>query len=351
MKKNRLLILCMLLLAYSSFAQTYVTQVKPAGNKNWGYSNLNGEIIIPAQYDKCYGFSGEGLAIIYDGKAKQHYFINRKGEKLPTEVSKFAVREGFLGFELQGFRDGMLPIRVGDKWGYISSSGKMAIKAIYDEVTDFYGGYAVVKSGGKYMVVNTSGKETPVDGSGLLDINHFTEGMAPFRAADKKFGFINASGKVVIKAQFESVGYFSNGLAWAETKDQKIGYLDKSGAWVIQPQFDAAKNFDKEAGLARIKVGKEWAYVTKTGTKVTLSGTDIYEDFFDGLARGRKNGKFGWLNSNGQWVIEPQYDGSRDFKNGYAAIEKGKLWGIIDKKGKMVIEPKFDGIKDMELVK
>ncbi|HMG92509.1 MAG TPA: WG repeat-containing protein [Chryseolinea sp.] len=351
MKKKSLLVLCMLLLAGSSFAQTYVTQVKPAGDKKWGYANLNGEIIIPAQYEKCYEFSSDGLAIIYDSKAKQHHFINLKGEKLPTEVSKFNVKEGFLGFELQGFHDGMLPIRVGEKWGFISSSGKMAIQAKYDDVSDFYGGFAVVKSGEKYIVLNTSGEETPVEGSGLLDVNHFTEGMAPFRAADKKFGFIDTSGKPVIKAQFESVGYFSDGVAWAKSADEKVGYLDKSGAWVIKPQFDAGKNFDQETGLARVKIGKDWVYVSKTGSKVTLSGTDIYEDFADGLARGRQGGKFGWLNSKGEWVIKPQYDGSRDFKNGYAAIQKGKLWGIIDKDGKVVIEPKFDGIKDMELVK
>ena len=349
MKKKRFLFLCMLLLAGSSFAQTYVTQVKPAGNKKWGYANLNGEIIIPAQYEKCYQFSSDGLAIIYE--SKQHHFINLKGEKLPTEVTDFNVREGFLGFELQGFRDGLLPIRVGEKWGFISSSGKMAIKAKYDDITDFYGGYAVVKSGDKYLVLNTSGEETPVEGSGLLDVNHFTEGMAPFRAADKKFGFIDTSGKPVIKAQFEGVGYFSDGVAWAKTADEKVGYVDKSGAWVIKPQFEVAKNFDEETGLARIKSGKEWLYITKTGDKVTLSGTDIYEDFSDGLVRGRQNGKFGWLNSKGEWAIKPQYDGSRDFKNGYAAIQKGKLWGIIDKDGKVVIEPKFDGIKDMELVK
>ena len=106
----------------------------------------------------------EGLAIIYDSKAKQHHFINLKGEKLPTEISSFKVKEGFLGFELQGFHDGLLPIRVGDKWGYISTAGKLAIQAKYDDATDFYGGYAVVKSGAKYMCReyfrgrNTSGR-------------------------------------------------------------------------------------------------------------------------------------------------------------------------------------------------
>lgn len=351
MKKLTILLVSgILLIAGSAFSQTYVTQVKPAGDKKWGYANLKGELIIPAQYEKCYEFSSDGLAVIYDSKAKQHHFINLKGEKLPTEISKFKLLEGFLGFELKGFQDGLIPVRVGEKWGYLSSGGKLAIQAKYDDANDFNGGYAAVKSGAKYIVVNATGEETPVEGSGLLDVKPFSEGLAPFRAADKKFGFIDTNGKAAIPAQFEAVGYFSEGVAWAKTADKKVGYIDKSGAWVIKPQFDVGKEFTKE-GIARIKSGDSWGYITKTGEKVTLSGTDIYEDFFDGLARGRQGDKFGFLNSKGEWVIKPEYDGSRDFKNGYAAVKKGELWGIIDKTGKVIIEPKYDGIKDMELVK
>jgi len=353
MKKKTLLSFSLiLLLASGAFSQTYVTQVKPVGNKKWGYATLDGKIIIEPQFDKCYEFSSSGYAPIYDSKAKQYYFINLKGERLATEIKDFKLIEGALfGFDLKGFEDDLIPVRQGEKWGYLNSDGKLAIPSKYDEVTDFGGGHALAKTGAKYVVLNTQGAESPVDGSGILDIKPFSESLAPFRAADKKFGFIGENGKIAIPAQFESVGYFKGGLAWAKTADKKLGYIDSKGQWVIKPQFDAGKNFEAESGLARIKTGDKWGYITKSGEVTYLKDTDIYEDFSDGLARGRKNEKFGFLNNKGEWAIEPQFDGSRDFKNGYASVKKGEKWGVIDKTGKWVIEPTFEGIRDMELVK
>jgi hypothetical protein len=350
MKKTKILVLYLLLMASGAFTQTYVTQVKPAGNKDWGYANLKGEIIIPAQYDKCYEFSNDGVAVVYNNKMQKYQFITLNGQEIPTEIPKFKVREGYFGFDFKAIQDGLMPISVNNKWGYLSSGGSLAISIKYDAANDFEGGFAAVKIGSRYVIINKSGEETVIEESGLLDVNHFSEGLASFRAKNKEFGFMNTQGKTVIPAQFESVGYFHEGLAWAKV-NKKVGYIDKSGAWVIKPQFEVGKDFAKEAGLARIKTADDWGYVTRTGETVKLGGTNIYEDFYDGLARGRKGEKFGFLNSKGEWVIEAQYDGSRDFKNGYAAVKKGNLWGIIDKTGQVIIEPKFDGIKDMELVK
>lgn len=48
-KKSVLSFLFILLIAGTAFSQTYVTQVKPVGNKKWGYANLKGEVIIEPQ--------------------------------------------------------------------------------------------------------------------------------------------------------------------------------------------------------------------------------------------------------------------------------------------------------------
>jgi len=350
MNKYTLLTLSLsFLLSWSAFSQTYVTQVKPAGNKKWGYATLTGVIIQP-QYEKCYEFSVFGLAPIYDSKQKQYYFINLKGERLDTEIKQFKLIEGFaFGFDLTGFVDGLIPVKQGDKWGFLNTEGKLAIPAKYDQVVDFNGGYTSAKIGDKFVVLDTKGNESPVDGS-VIDVRKFSESLGQFRAADKKVGFIDASGKIVIPAKFESVGHFKEGLTWAKT-DKTVGYINTKGEWVIKPQFEVGKDFDKESGLARIKMADKWGYVSKSGEVTYAKDTDIYEDFSNGLARGRKDGKFGFLDSKGEWAIKPEFDGSRDFKNGYAAVKKGETWGVIDKTGKWVIEPIYDGIRDMELVK
>lgn len=333
----------------TAFSQTLVTQVKPAGEKKWGYANLKGELIIPAQFEKCYEFSDDGLAVIYDKENRQYYFINLKGEKLDTELKKFKLIDG-LGIDLKGFDEGLVPVKDGEKWGYLSKSGKMAIAAKYDHVTSFNSGHAPVQVGEKFVIIDEKGTETAVE-SGVVDVRDFSEKLAPFRAADKKFGYINTQGKIVIPAQFESVGYFKGGLAWAKTMDKKVGYINTKGEWAVKPQFDAGHNLDPESGLARVKTSGVWSYVSKTGEVLNVKETDLYGDFSNGLAQGRKDGKFGFFNTKGEWAIAPTFDGSRDFVNGYAAAKQGEKWGVIDTHGKWVIQPTFDGIKDMELVK
>lgn len=350
MKKLIIMLNLLVIATTSVYSQMLITQVKPAGAKEWGYANLKGELVIPAQYDKCYKFSPDGYAAIYDGKAKQYYFINPKNERLTTEIPSFKIHDGF-GFDIDGFKDGLIAIRVGEKWGFLNSKGKVAIAAKYDEVSEFSGGYATARSGTNWVVLNTSGEETKVDAPGITDVKEFSEGFAPYKSADKKLGFIGTNGKIAIPAKFESVGYFEDGMAWAKD-GSGLGYINPKGDWAIQPQFDAGKNFDATSGLARIKTkAGTWAYVNKTGEITNVNDTDVWGDFSEGLCDGKKGEKRGFYDSKGKWVIAPQFDGVRDFKNGYAAAKMNDKWGMIDKTGKWVIQPTFDGIKDMEMVR
>lgn len=330
-------------------AQTLIFQAKPAGSKTWGYAGINGEFIIPPQFEKCYEFSPDGLGIVYEPKSRQHYIIDLENNKLTTEKPDFKIKDG-LGFNASKFQNGLLLVKIGEKWGYMNAEGKMAIQAIYDDGNDFNSGFAAVKKGTKILLIDTKGNEIE-PAVAAMDIKDFTEGLAPIRTMDKKFGFVNGEGELVIPAQFESVGYFSDGLAWAKTADKKLGYIDKNGKWVIEPKFEAGKEFDAESGLARVKQGDQWVYVNKEGKITTISDTESWGDFSEGLAEGKKGALRGFYDHKGTWVIKPQFEDVRKFQNGYAPAKLNGKWGIIDKSGKWVVEAKFDAIKDIILVK
>ncbi|HYG37583.1 MAG TPA: WG repeat-containing protein [Cytophagales bacterium] len=348
--KSLSIALIFVFIAYQGYSQTYVTQAKPYKEDNWGYLNNKGEFVIAPQYRKCFEFSEDGYAPVLEGKSKQYQFINLKGEKLNTEISEFRLKEMF-GMNVQGFNSGMVPVRIGEKWGYMNTAGKEAVKASYDKANEFHDGFASAQKGGVNYIIDKTGKETEVSDPKVLTVKNFSEGLAPFESKDKKEGFVDVNGKVVIEPQFQSVGYFSDGLAWAKTVDEKVGFLNKQGEWVIEPQFTAAKNFDAKSGLARVKVADSWQFVDKTGKVMTLNDAESFDDFKEGLCSGKKGGKIGFYDNTGKWVIEPQFEGVRDFKNGFAAAKSGGKWGMIDRSGKWVIEPNYSGIKDMELVK
>ncbi|OOX98570.1 hypothetical protein BOP98_03125, partial [Campylobacter coli] len=54
---------------------------------------------------------------------------------------------------------------------------------------------------------------------------------------NRKWGFIDKSGKIIAKPEFDYVGDFKKGLALVELNG-KWGFIDKSGKIVIEPKFD-----------------------------------------------------------------------------------------------------------------
>ena len=335
-----------LLIPATSQAQTLLAQAKPAGSDLWGYINEKGDQVIPPAFKSCFRFTESGYAAVSDPDTKEDYFIDTKGQRLKTEVSGFEHMSGLGGGDQQGFHFGLAAVRVGKKWGFMDMTGKMVIPAKYDKVDAFEGPFTMVGVGKQLLILGTDGTETPMKDPKVVDVRSFHEGLAPFKTSDKMMGFMDGQQKVVIPAQFKSVGYFSDGLAWAKNASDAVGYIDKKGEWVIPAKYDAGGEFDAESGLARVKSGDVWMYVDRTGKELKVSA-DSYGQFSEGLCDGKKGGMVGFFDRTGQWVIEPKFEAVRDFKNGMAAARQSGMWGFIDRTGKWVIEPKFEAVKDL----
>ena len=76
--------------------------------------------------------------------------------------SKNLILVLFLAFTLPVFAQDpdmfLIPYRQGDLWGYAGHDKNIVIKPEYEEANLFYGGFAVVKKGGKYGYINAQGK-------------------------------------------------------------------------------------------------------------------------------------------------------------------------------------------------
>jgi hypothetical protein len=332
----------------SVHSQGYICLAKKAGAKEWGYINEKGDWAVPPRPGKCFEFSS-GLAVVLPLGSKQYGFIDSNGQPLSTSVGAFKLKEIF-GFGVKGYNYGMVAVKVGDRWGFLNTEGKLVIPPKYEDVSEWYEGNAAAMTGEKWFVLNADGSETPVSASGVKDVKHFSEGLAPFYTLDKKAGFVDTKGQVAIQPKFQSVGYFYGGLAWAKLPEGKVGYINKTGDWVIQPQFEAAKEFDPVARMARVKSGEKWGYVSDTGQMLNIELAS-YGDFVEGLCYGKVGAQVGFFDNKGAWVIQPKFEAVRDFRNGYAAAKSGENWGIIDRSGNWVIQPTFDGIRDMEKLK
>ena len=145
----------------------------------WGYVNAKGENKIPAMYDFADDFHG-GVALV--GIGNKYGVIDTKGNFVmqPIYDYLYALGQGLIVFEqnkkfgamnangktvVQPIYDGfghlvdndLIPAVRNGKCGYVSKSGDEKIAFIYDAVSPFFEGYAVVNQNEVERIIDTKG--------------------------------------------------------------------------------------------------------------------------------------------------------------------------------------------------
>ncbi len=157
----------------------------------------------------------------------------------------------------------------------------------------------------------------------------FSDGLAKVLVTGKA-GFIDSTGKLVIKAELSDAGRFSEGVAPFEDRKGKWGYIDKSGRVVIPSRFDWALNFSE--GLAAVQLGSKWGFIDRSGVLVIKAVFDDVSSFSEGFAavgwpedmkQGASASRFrsGFIDRTGDVVVSGTFDRiSRDFDGGIALV-------------------------------
>lgn len=91
--------------------------------------------------------------------------------------------------------------------------------------------------------------------------DEYYEGLAMVKL-DKKYGFIDKTGKEVIPIKYDDAESPSEGLAKVKLND-KYGFIDKTGKEVIPIKYDYAEGFSE--GLAQVKLNNKWFYINQKG--------------------------------------------------------------------------------------
>ncbi len=154
----------------------------------------------------------------------------------------------------------LYPTRIKDKFGYIDKTGSIIIEPKFENCYYFYEDLAVVKVNNKEGYIDRTGEiviEPQFDTA-----NNFYEGVSKVKFGGR-FYYINRKGeKIVNFNDYQFVGDFYDGMC-SFKKDGKWGYFDNTGRIVIQQQYDDA--YDFVGDFAKVKIGKDFAYINKNG--------------------------------------------------------------------------------------
>lgn len=261
------------------------TIVKVKKGDKWGFADIYGKELSLIEYGSTINYFN-GVINGYREERNANFIKhipcleNNKGENLSS-----------LKFDYTGsWGDGLLFVKVDEKYGFLNTRGNLVIPLEYDEAKDFSEGLAAVRKGGRW-------------------------------------GFINTQGEIVIPFKFKYAHKFNNGYCSAILKD-KYGLIDKNGEPVSLFEYSfIEKVYDN---VMVVMQGAKFGLVDFSG-KIIIP---FEHNFFDGqisegLVAFQKGYYYGFYNLRGKLVIPFEYDLVTPFVKGEASVKKDTKSGVI----------------------
>lgn len=240
--------------------------------------------------------------------------------------------------------EGLFPIKLNGKWGYMRSDGSVAVAPQFDEARYALNGFATFRNETSWGILNVETELIAADAS-FAQIGQFNSDLAPAKMDGELYGFVNSSGSFVIDKNFTFADQFSFGRA-AVLQDGLWGFVNETGQTAIGFNYSAASRFYEE--LAAVQTETGWKYIDESGTVVISPAFRIAYagNFSEDLAPVQTSEGWGYINKKGALTISIQFDEAFSFSEGLARVKVGDYFGFIDNEGNMEIEPQFSEAKD-----
>jgi len=323
-------------------------------NEKYGVFNLEGEDVIPFDYDYISQFKYGMACAKKDGET---YYIDKTGNRIWNETYENA----------RGFQEEMSAVEADDQWGFINLNGDLVVPCQYDDVKSFFGGMAAVKKTGNWGFINKNGDL--VIEFRYEEVHDFQEGYVAV-CKEGKWGFLNENGEVLVECIYDKVSDFQEGYA-AVMENEKWGFIDGNGKIKIELQYDKVGNFSE--GKAAVKICRyngemdQWAYIDKDDQIVIdyaayygVEGLiDYVGEFHNGLAFVTRD-FYSIIDTEGNMVFDGAdshfiissliYDSVYDIIPAYVYVDnemKVRKYGLVSLNGEQRLEPLFDYIGDI----
>ena len=335
-----------------------------------GCVNIDGDIVIPQEFERIYTFAANGLALatkplggaqdIGDGNYLYYLygFIDASGSWRIDPIYTLATSFADNGLAaIQGkASDGSY------KHGYIDNNVQYLIPPQFNNAGSFMKQVHPSLNGAWWAKarredISWSGM-IDESGSHALDFDSrvlegwsgsvFDESGLLVAGTQKGYGYIGLTGGFEIEPVFRAARGFMNGMAIVETENG-LGMIDTTGQFVIEPRYIDLGYFD-ENGLALARDGVELAFIDKNSN---IANNKRYGDAkgfnADGLSfvrdyvGGEGDGRWYLINLSGEEHAGSRYSNVHSWKNGFCAVQDSSigLWGFVNTKGELVIEPQF----------
>lgn len=258
----------------------------------WGYANEEGKREIDYEFSEAFPFNSELVAAVR-GADGEYFYISETGNK------KYAVQNMANCEGLSLISGNILAAFDGTSYDYYDTDFNSLTDEHFDYATALNGGIGAVQKGDLWEMIDfneTDSEESEddaapaeplqfdgvvIDGKGICYRNERC-----FIYEDGSFYLADGSGNKVAETPYEDARLFlendtEDTQALAAVKlDGKWGFINKSGDMVIKPQFDDAHSFQN--GYAAIEKSHRWGFVLPSG-EMAIEPTFVNAKDFNGI--------------------------------------------------------------------
>ncbi len=233
--------------------------------------------------------------------------------------------------ECGSFTDGFAPVRRGSEWGIIDSDGKWVLEPSYSEMRRVEGDHTLLRyrSGIRWGVLRNDGKVLTT--AKFDEVGHGGYGVVTVRIGDK-WGLVTDRGCTVLEPQFEGVGAVTPYVV-AVSKSNLWGLVSLDGSVVQEPVFSSLSSGGAGGpfvGRMRLAGGGS-VLLDERGKRITAPAADDYLRVGNDRAFFRQDEKWGLMTTAGEVLIEATYDDVGGFeKQGLFGVARRRMRGLVD---------------------
>ncbi|MBA3679833.1 MAG: WG repeat-containing protein [Bacteroidetes bacterium] len=344
------ILLSLVLITNACFSQN-PKSFQDLNTAKWGIKSSSGTILVEPKYEDIRSYAG-GLAIVKLNSKYGAIDITGKEIVVPKYEDMNNFQNGVCVVKENGKKglidktgkalietkyDHLIPaldnlyfVKIDKKHGVISEQGKTIIPIEYTSVEQIEKGIYMVNIktepvNGKYtseygLFSKTGQALTQVKYNRIDKINNWYQ----VTGRNGKLGYITPDGIEVIPTEYDFITPFNAYNFSKVEKDKKFGYVNKIGKVMIPCIYEDICNsmYSNNFSLFAAKLNNKWGFVDINGKEIIpFKYTEVLSEFKSGLTGAKLNEKWGYIDMTGKEVIPFKFDRANPFYTERAKVE------------------------------
>lgn len=340
------------------FKQIIFAQIRNQGNQSWSIFGHRGRKKTLYEYNS---FSAPIAGLIKASRNGKHGFINATTGKESSP---------FLYDSISPFKQGLAIVAYQESFGVINRDGHWVITP-YSDSLSIGNDFIFSKQGSENKIYDLGGNTVlnTYNSVSILPQGYYTkekEGLALFnfkgdRLLENDYDTIKAINEDLYLLKRDNRSFFykpsnradfelDNNIKFMGANingylpvliDDQWGFIDEQANLRIANRYESASQFSE--GLFTVQVIGKWAYLDQDENIVLQPIYDEAGAFMNGLAIIKRASGYGLINKAGKVILSETYSSIKRLDT-FILLERNGLYGLADNKGKLIWDPRFDKI-------